>query len=204
MPLIVIEGIDGSGKSSLAEALADSLGGHLYVFPSHTGAVGKLIRETFAGQAQVHPLAMQHLFIADALDFDSEVAARVSRGETVIMDRHPTVSGWVYQSERVPIDLVLQICLTNCFTPPDLTVILDVPAKVAVERLRARGRHTRTNAANEDASLDVIDGRRSRYMAYNVMHPKCHLLDGQKPVIDGVGYVQSRLGELRAQEAAQT
>jgi dTMP kinase len=195
MPLVVFEGVDGSGKSTLSRALAEALGAHRKAFPQTDGTIGRLIRAHLAGVVRIEKQALQHLFIADGLDADPDVADRTSRGELVIFDRHPTISGWVYQVETTPIDFVQQISIAHCFTPIDIVFIVDVPAKVAVERLAAR--EGERNSYDE-ASLDVVEGRRSRYMAYRVMHRQCFILDGTAPVVDNLAQVRQLLKGLRA------
>jgi dTMP kinase len=195
MPLLIFEGIDGSGKSTLSKALAHALDAHRVAFPSTEGPVGRLIRSTFTGETTIDKRAMQHLFIADALDQDPDISRRTSVGETVICDRHPTISGWVYQVETTPIDFVQQISIAHCFQAPDFTFIIDVPPAVALARLAARGG---ADQGYEQASLELVDQRRSRYMAYNVMHPNCMLLDGQLPVLETVGFLQRFLAQRQA------
>jgi dTMP kinase len=201
MPLVVVEGIDGSGKSTISKALAEAAGAHRKVYPSHDGAAGRLIRAILRGTEVLDKRAMQHLFIADGLDHDVDVERRVSLGELVILDRHPTISGWVYQVETTPIDFVQQINMTHCFTAIDLIFIVDVPTAVATARIQARDKPA--DVVYEAAHPDVIEARRSRYFAYKVMHPQCIMIDGQQPVADNVSAMVRVLDDLRATLAGQ-
>lgn len=195
MPLVIVEGIDGSGKSTLAKALASELRAHLEAFPTHDGPIGKLIRSTFTGETKIAPQAMQHLFTADAIDRDVDIGDRVSRGELVILDRHPTVSGWVYGSEIMGVDVVQMVTLGLCFTPPDLVVLLDVPAEVALSRLQARGG---ADKLYEAADQKAVEARRNRYQAYYVMHHNVVLVDGQKDLQHNLTRVAALVRELVA------
>lgn len=199
MPLVVFEGVDGCGKSTLSKALATTLDAHRKVFPSTEGPIGRLIRAHLEGQVKIERQALQHLFIADGLDHDPDVLERLTRGELVIFDRHPTISGWVYQVEAgTPIDFIVQISIAHCFTPIDVVFLVDVPPRVAIERLAARGAQ---DVVYDGAPLVVVEGRRNRYMAYRVMHRNCFILDGTLPVEENVNHVRQILEGLRAAQS---
>ncbi len=108
---IVLEGIDGAGTTTQAEALKrrfDDLGlpAHVTAEPS-AGPVGAIIRQVLSGRLvarfhqAVRPLnwkIMSLLFAADRLDHvDSEILPNLSEGVNVLCDRY-VYSSLVYQS----------------------------------------------------------------------------------------------------------
>ncbi len=152
---IVVEGIDGAGSTTHAKRLYKSLraDGHdvrLTCEPT-TGPIGGMIRQVLQNRLMVpdaegpRPFAwstMALLFAADRLDhLDSFVVPALRDGATVISDRYD-LSSVAYQSVTAPggIAVVPWIRELNARAlRPDLTLIVDVPPKVAAARRAKRG-----------------------------------------------------------------
>jgi dTMP kinase len=137
----VLEGIDGSGTTSQSAALAAALRerGHAVSEtrePSR-GPIGKLVRERLAVAADpLDRAALALLFAADRLDhWTREIEPALSRGRVVICDRY-VLSSLAYQSLDVPEAWVESINARA--RRPDLTFLLEVPASVALARVRSR------------------------------------------------------------------
>jgi len=139
--LISIEGIDGSGKTTIVELLSRKLeerGVKVYVTKEPSlSPIGRLIKE-WALRESLHPAVDALLFAADRVHhFYSEIKPRIEEGFVVITERFKE-SSIVYQSlsgvEAEWVELI------NKYVPdPDLTVVIDVPPEVAISRLRRRG-----------------------------------------------------------------
>lgn len=180
--LIVFEGIDGSGKSTVARSLYEDLYERQRLvqhitFPSKR-PIGVFLRKCLNGEETINPIAYQHLFIADALDNDAQIRTWIDQGNTVICDRHPTVSSWVYGIEHFSLPTILSINVAQLFTRPSLIVVLDVPSEVAAKRLFERGG---MDATYDTVDLSKIEQRRSRYFATVNLSPLAYaILDGTK------------------------
>jgi len=138
---IAVEGIDGSGTTLQARALAEWLGGrgHRVVETREPtrGAIGTLIREHLrVGAAPLEPAALALLFAADRLDhIAAEVAPALAGGAVVISDRY-LLSSLAYQALDCDEAWIREI---NARAPaPDLTLVLEVPAEVAFARVQRR------------------------------------------------------------------
>ena len=136
MPKIVIEGIDGSGKSSLIAALTKSL--------NEAGVKATFLSEpTDEARAKLREASARGTFHADAPAIFREdrqqvingIEEKLLDGETVILDRH-MLSTIAYQGVKEDIVKIASEQLWN-FAPPDLTILLDLPAETAVKRLKA-------------------------------------------------------------------
>ena len=80
---------------------------------------------------------MALLFTADRMDhLASEVLPSLERGKAVVCDRY-VLSTYAYQGLSVDLDWLR--ALNARARIPDLTVLIDVPAEVSVERMHARG-----------------------------------------------------------------
>jgi len=138
---IVLEGADGTGKSTHAAMLGEYLkanGRDVVVTQEPTnGEIGRMIRRVLSGELKVTPRALALLFTADRAEHVAkEIAPALAAGKVVISDRyyHSTV---VYQSAQgVPEDWIYQM---NSFAPePDLTIVLSVPPEQAIGRIKDR------------------------------------------------------------------
>ncbi|MCG2863431.1 MAG: dTMP kinase [Vulcanisaeta sp.] len=142
---IAIEGIDGSGKSTVISRLRDRLVDrgfrvHVTSEPSQS-PIGRLIRDWLLKQnANVaHPSVFALLFVADRVQhYYGEVKPMLDRGYLVISERYME-STLAYQGAMgLPMDWLIEL---HRFVPrPDLTIILDVPVNVAMSRLSSRRR----------------------------------------------------------------
>ncbi len=174
---IVIEGMDATGKSSVAVALKERLsdgrykGCDLFKSPSFDGPIGGLIREIFNGFHKVHPLAMMHLFVADEIDQEAFVARQLAIGHHVVRDRHTGISGAVYQTEKHPARVALATFPVGMFKRVDLVVLLDCDPKVALERRIADERINRnTGKLYQNEDLSRLERLRDCYLAQQHLH----------------------------------
>ena len=138
---IVIEGLDGAGTTTQAKRLAAALPADglesLFTFEPTDRPIGRLIRGVLEHTDGALPMAtLPWLFAADRCDhLHSQILPAVAEGSWVVCDRY-TSSSLAYQSTAVPADVVWD--LNRTFREPDLTVFLEVPAEVCIERIAAR------------------------------------------------------------------
>lgn len=141
---IVLEGIDGSGKSSQIGPLVkrlQNLGLPCRETREPTGGpVGSLIRQIFTGRVTADNRVIAALYAADRIDhLVNEVdglCAAIGQGITVVSDRY-YFSSYAYHSVDMDMDWVIQANdLSAGLLRPTLTVFLDVPVETALERIR--------------------------------------------------------------------
>jgi len=144
MVLITLEGIDGSGKSTLFSSLQRSLSDIGAVFTREPGAtwIGAQVRRAIA--EELDPVAEALLFAADhAAHLEAVVRPALARGAPVISDRY-TDSRYAYQWATLegvlPDPLAWLRMVHNGWTiPPDHTLLLVLPVEVALSRKREAG-----------------------------------------------------------------
>lgn len=193
---IVFEGIDGSGKSTLTKALSAALSDRkipsvVFPFPSRTGAIGKLVREVFEGRAKVDRFAMQYLMVADQVDFEDKIDDELADGKNVILDRHASISGFVYGEEDHSIGEMHDIVQVSQFVVPDMVFMVDVPIEVA--HARRKGRGEAENPLYESDDLERLARLRHRYMAHVLTHDNAVTIDGTRSVEDIVNELLERI-----------
>lgn len=153
---IVLEGIDGSGTTTIAERLCEKLGA-VYTHEPTSGPIGLLIRAylrgdvTLGGQGKwgtwkLDAETMALLYTADRMDHQPFIRHYLSSGQSVICDRYH-YSTLAYQTATVGregIDLKIftswLIELANYCLEPDLVIVLDVDCEEAEARRSVRCR----------------------------------------------------------------
>lgn len=145
---VVLEGIDGAGTTTQAEALTSALKrrGHK-VFTTcepSDGPIGSLIRQALLGRlglpGRKGPLSAETLallFAADRVDhLEAQVLPALKRGEVVVCDRY-LLSSLAYQGSSLPMAWVEQANARA--VRPDLTLFIEVDVKTASRRRSLRG-----------------------------------------------------------------
>ena len=130
---IVLEGIDGSGKTTLARSLKDRLEAkgfrtQLTAEPT-SGTIGSLLRSEKVDDPKAETL----LFIADRSCHTSEISKLLDDGISVISDRY-YASTLAYQSaalEGPSFDYpLLEEMNRAVIRKPDITILLDLDPEV--------------------------------------------------------------------------
>lgn len=151
---ITVEGIEGAGKTTIAERLETWLQGrgHATFRAREPGGtpVGEALRGLILDAG--HPLGVEaELLLIEAARaqlMDEVVLPRLEQGQTVILDRHID-STTAYQGYGRGLDLDLIARLNHFATRgrrPDRTILLDVDAAVGL----ARARDSKPGAAYQD------------------------------------------------------
>jgi len=139
--LIVLEGIDGCGKTTQLTLLKKWLkqkGVPAIFTQEHTrgGEVGKLIEKAVHHRIKLPLLALQFLFVADrVVHLERVIEPALAAGKVVVVDRY-LWSTVAYGSLVAEPEWLLELHRYCRF--PDLVIFLDVPVKVALQRLQTR------------------------------------------------------------------
>jgi dTMP kinase len=141
--LIALEGIDGSGKSTQARAVADALGAQLTHEPGSTPVGVRLRQLLLAPEAPpLSPRAEALLMTADRAEHVARVIEpALAVGSWVVTDRF-SASTIAYQGYGRGLDIPALTDLVAWATEglaADLSVLVDVRVEVAAARLAAAG-----------------------------------------------------------------
>ena len=143
--LITVEGIDYSGKTTQAKKLFNYLRrkGHKVIFLREPGGekVSESIRQVLLSSRNVgmSPLTELLLYMASRAQLVSKVILpALKQGKIIICDRFYD-SSLAYQGygrglDKKMIEYLNRISVSN--TEPDLTILIDIPIKVFVQRMR--------------------------------------------------------------------
>lgn len=185
---VTLEGGEGAGKSALAAALGERVqaaGGALVAtFEPGGTPLGATIREQLLDpDRSLLPWTETFLFMADR----SEHVARVirpalGRGAVVICDRFSD-STLAYQGYGRSLDPALLAALNRHACDglePDLTLLLDLPARVGLERARAQ-QSDRIGAETVEFHARVVAG----FQRLAAAAPgRIHSIDATRPFED--------------------
>ena len=140
---IVLEGIDGSGKSTqvrrLSEALTKRGINHIKTREQTDMEIGRMIKDALTKKTELSQEALAHLFAADReMHVKNVILPALRRGECVLCDRH-VFSNLAYQGLSMPMDQVLTLnsrVLEQIV--PDLTIFIDVFVETSLKRINKR------------------------------------------------------------------
>jgi dTMP kinase len=198
--LVTFEGIEAAGKSTLISALADDLTtrGDVVLVTKEPGGtpLGDSLRAVFLDPAlSIEPIAEVMLLNASRAQHVADVVApALKQGKIVLCDRFfdSTVAYQGY-GRGLDIDSLLQICLVATHRiAPDLTFLVDIPAELSAERVRARGGTDRLEREGAAFHARVREG----YLALAQRFPRIVVLDGTQPrdalVVAALGEIDRR------------
>lgn len=157
---IVLEGLDGVGKTTLAKELAEQMQG---VYLSTPGELFAPVRGTILDAMGGDQLG-RALFYASTVSTQGQRAAReIAAGRTVIMDRYWPSTVAYAQARGVTLNLD---ALTPGFVVPDVVVLITLDETERRRRLRQR---TMTAEDQETISTDFTQS------VMRALRPRCQV-----------------------------
>jgi dTMP kinase len=163
--LITLEGIDGSGKSTVHRALQESLVDLDPVFTREPGAtwIGDSVRRAIA--EQMDPVTEATLFVADhAAHLAKIIRPALAAGKLVISDRYSD-SRYAYQAVTL-IGVIpepeewLRALHNNWSIRPDKTFLFVLPVDEAISRLKPQ------NEREHFEKREVLEHVQNNYLRF--------------------------------------
>lgn len=143
--LVVIEGLDGAGKSSLIEAMSGRLARNdvdVVLTRQPTAAArqsGLFYRYLYepGGRDSIEYRALLGSMLSDRFQHVHEVLRpALARGSVVLCDRYLFTMVASMRARGYEEDWLIDAC--SLFPRPDISVLIDAPLDVLVERIRSR------------------------------------------------------------------
>lgn len=199
---IALEGIDGSGKTTQVEKLAEyfrSKGKSIIQTrePRKIGVIGDIVQKILTGKLKMSPVALQYLFSTDrVLHHEEVIIPALKAGKVVISDRcfwSAIVYGILdrtkgkYDYKDIEFLLIAHSLLSmyHQFIVPDYTFYLKVSLSTALKRI-----------SGKDDALEIYENRKKLKKAiggYDWLSEKFNkeiiAIDGER----GVGEVTKRM-----------
>ncbi len=209
-PLIVIEGIDGSGKGTQAHQLTERLTAtgrrvRLLSFPRYREtlfghAIGDFLNGRFGQLNEVHPLLASVLYAADRFESMSVLTDALQKSDVVVCDRY-VPSNLAHQgakldgAERSKLLQTIERIEFEVFAlpRPSLVVLLDVPVEIAQRNIAAKQprSYTEKTADLQEADAEYLQRVRDVYLQLAANDPNWQRVEsvraGQQRSIAEIG-----------------
>ncbi|MGG4610202.1 dTMP kinase [Providencia sp. Me31A] len=169
---IVIEGLEGAGKTTAINTVVETLnqaGVFDIVFTREPGGtplaekLRELIKQGIEGDKVTDKAELLMLYAARVQLVETVIKPALAAGKWVVGDRHD-LSSQAYQGGGRGIDRQLMKSLRDLVLgefKPSLTLYLDLPPELGLQRARSRGELDRI----EKESLVFFEKTRCRYLA---------------------------------------
>jgi len=185
---IVIEGLEGAGKSTAMQTVVDtlkSLGVNDIVFTREPGGtpLAEKLRHLIKHETEepvTDKAELLMLYAARVQLVENVIKPALAEGKWVLGDRHDMSSqayqGGGRQIDRKILDNLKRTVLGDF--EPDLTIYLDIDPAVGLERVRGRGELDRI----EQQSLDFFYRTHQRYLELTQNNDKAVIIDAEQPL----------------------
>ena len=185
---IVIEGLEGAGKSTAHQCVVDALkelGIDDVVFTREPGGtpLAEKLRHLIKHETEepvTDKAELLMLYAARIQLVENVIKPALAQGKWVVGDRHD-MSSQAYQGGGRQLEQrLLQSLKENILGDfePDLTLYLDIDPAVGLARARGRGELDRI----EQQNLDFFHRTRARYLALVKDNPKAVIINAEQSV----------------------
>ncbi|KMW71848.1 thymidylate kinase [Photorhabdus luminescens subsp. luminescens] len=205
---IVIEGLEGAGKTSAMKTVVEILQQHgiqNLIFTREPGGtplaekLRGLIKQGVEGESLTDKAEVLMLYAARVQLVENVIKPALACGTWVVGDRHD-LSSQAYQGGGRGIDKNLMTSLRDTVLGdfhPDLTIYLDIPPQIGLLRARERGELDRI----EKESMDFFNRTRSRYLEFAAQDKRIVTVDAAQSIEQVQEDIYQVLGQwLKQQE----
>lgn len=186
---IAFEGIDGCGKSTQANLLADYIFGlskYNHVLktrePYDNEKIRRMLRETDDPYSQAKELAKMFTDDRRAHVMDL-IGPNLQKGTYVISDRYSFSTLAYQQTQGVPLKDLLE--MHKNLPIPNLIFIVDVPTEIAIKRMKKDSKRNKGKEHKFEKNREFITKLRKTYISLTKL-PNHHIIivDGTKSIKD--------------------
>ncbi|EHD21041.1 MULTISPECIES: dTMP kinase [Brenneria] len=197
---IVLEGLEGAGKTSARNVVVETLGEYgvdKVIFTREPGGtplaekLRELIKQGTADEKVTDKAEILMLYAARVQLVENVIKPALAQGNWVIGDRHD-LSSQAYQGGGRGIDPQLLLSLRDAVLGdfrPDLTLYLDLPPALGLQRARQRGELDRI----EQESFAFFERTRARYRALAAQDRSILTIDASQPLANVRADIQAVL-----------
>ncbi|MGP8307762.1 dTMP kinase [Vibrio sp. YIC-376] len=199
---IVIEGLEGAGKSTAIKTVLDTLneaGIHDIVNTREPGGtplaekMRALVKDEHEGEVLQDMTELLLLYAARVQLVENVIKPALAKGQWVVGDRHD-MSSQAYQGGGRQIDASLMKNLRDTTLgdfKPALTLYMDIDPKIGLERARGRGELDRI----EKMDISFFERTRERYLDIANNDPSVVVINAEQTIDKVSQDIQEALNE---------
>ena len=200
MKFLTLEGVDGAGKSSHIEFIADAVrtkGAHVIVTREPGGTdLAERLRQAILGEAMSPSVETLLVFAARADHVAKVIQPALKAGHYVICDRF-TDATFAYQGggHSVSRDLIYRLAeVAHPGLKPHRTLVFDCPYDIASQRMNRAGRKLDRFEREDRAFFERV---RAAYLARAKAEPRrVRVIDATLPVAEIRKALERNLSDL--------
>ncbi len=178
---IVIEGLDGSGKSAQVDLLAAYLKSQgkevlLRNEPTTDSEAGRKIRQILKGEIIAEPMERQKLFVQDRTEhLENIVIPALKEGKYVVVSRYAFST--IAYGHSDGLDVAVLKAMNNEFLLPDATIVVNVSPEECIHRIEKRGQQI--ELFEKRAKLEKVN---EIYQQLPLMYDHVHMVNGEQTI----------------------
>ncbi|WP_305369585.1 dTMP kinase [Photobacterium leiognathi] len=204
---IVIEGLEGAGKSTAINQVMDTLAQHGINDPVSTREPGgtplaeqmrALVKEGHPDEPLTDMAELLLLYAARIQLVDNVIKPALNQGKWVVGDRHD-MSSQAYQGGGRGFDKALMENLRDTVLGdfrPDLTIYMDIDPELGLQRARGRGALDRI----EQMNIDFFHRARARFLELSENQPNVIIIDASQTLEEVTADLRSALNTWLEQQ----
>ena len=192
---IVIEGLDGSGKSSQVDLVVDLLKKNnkevvVTKEPTTESESGRKIKQALRKEIIIEPLELQKLYVQDRKEhLENKVIPTLRDGKFVVSSRYAFSTFAYGYSDGLDVDLLVK--LNERFLLPDLTIVVDVDPGSCIERIEGRG--TPKELFEKKEKLEKVN---EIYKKTPLMFENVVMINGERPIPEVFEDIKKEINKL--------
>lgn len=206
---IVIEGLEGAGKSTAINCVIETLKAHGVEDIQQTREPGgtslaealrTLVKQEHAGEELIDTTELLLMYAARVQLVENKIKPALANGAWVVGDRHD-MSSQAYQGGGRGIAASTMTALRDIALDgfkPNLTLYLDIEPKLGLERARGRGELDRI----EKMDISFFERTRERYLALANQDPSVLIVDASQSIAEVGADIERQLTDWLSKESA--
>ncbi|PQP79502.1 dTMP kinase [Candidatus Phytoplasma phoenicium] len=205
MKLIVFEGLDGSGKTSLINYLQTQFKTPHQLYQGlGSSSIGKEIRDLFLNFQQVDYLTRFYLSLANMTQIQAEL---FKKNQLIILDRW-LPSTYAYQlfpfskekKQLLPLKKIFKINHEIILKKPDLLIYLDIDPLIGRTRKKKQKNHQRDLIERQSLTyFQTVRQGYNHYLTHYTSDIKKLILNGSDSIPSNIQKIMKYLGAIKCQ-----
>jgi len=176
---IVLEGIDGSGKSTVGKKIAGRIYQCVLTCEPTETEIGKLLQQKLVGYYDFDNKIAEAerdfaLFTADRIEHHQRIKEELKVGNCVLSSRsyYSSIAYQGVDGADIPrmIQTIDYLKSINLIRAPDVAIVIDLPPEEAIKRIEERTRQKFENVETLNKVCKIYDELESYFPKENIRH----------------------------------